>query len=97
MEMDMKIDVNMKMDIDMNEDMKTWTRKWKHGRGHGKIVKFYEKIKRKTEAQVIFLNLFTGSLSLVRLLTKKYSVGSYPYANGQNGISHLRKKVSKKY
>jgi hypothetical protein len=41
------------------------------------MLPFYAKIKRKTEDQAIFLNLFTyahladGSLSFVRLLTKK--------------------------
>ncbi len=68
-------------------DMETWRHgkmeTWRQGPG---LLMFYSKIKRKmkNEAQAIFLNLFTvcssfnGRLSVVRLLRKKQTVGSYP-------------------
>ncbi len=70
--------------------METWT--WKHRHGdmelkYSRILTFYEKMKRKTEAQAIFLNPFAhhanGSLTFDRLLTKKQT--KFTFANGLNG------------
>ncbi len=62
----------------MDEDMETWTRTWKHERGHRnghQNTDKDKKIKRKTEAQMIFICLpfahhANRSLSFVRLLMK---------------------------
>ncbi len=50
--------------------------------------------KRKTEAQAIFLNPFTVCSSckqkfVVCPFADEETDGSYPFANGPNGVAHL--------
>ncbi len=58
-----------------NGDMETWT--WNFD-----VLR--KKIKRKTEAQTIFLNPFTVCSSC-----KRKFVFVYPFASGLNGFAHL--------
>jgi hypothetical protein len=73
---------------------------WKHGHGdmrlkHGEILTFYEKIKQKKEAQAVFLHPFTvfslckRKCVVCQFVDKKQTNGSYPFANGLNGLAHL--------
>ncbi len=71
----------MKMEAKYGE-MDTWTRDWRHGRmdtwthggtdmetrkyNIGKFLRLRQKIKRVTEAHVIFLNPFTNRLLIVQ-------------------------------
>jgi hypothetical protein len=73
-----------------HEDMETWWNRgmetWRHG-----------DIKRKTEAQSIFLNLFTICSSYKRkfvvfLVIEEGTNGSYPFANGLNGLYELARQ-----
>jgi hypothetical protein len=64
-----------------HRDMEAWI--WRHG-----------DIERKTEAQSIFLNPFTVcSLCKQKFVVCQFvdedTIGSYPFANGLNGLAHL--------
>ncbi len=73
------------MEISRHGDMETW----RHG--HEDID---GDIKRKTEAQLIFLNPFTVCSSCIQKFIScpfvdEETKGSYPFANGLNGLNRL--------
>ncbi len=60
------------------------------------MLPFYNKVKRKTEDQVIFLKLFTVCSSCKRklvvcLFVNKETKGNYLFANGPNGPNRPNK------
>jgi hypothetical protein len=56
---------------------------------HGDMDMETSNKKWKTEAQAIFLNPFTICISCKLKIVDKETNGSYPFANGLNGLNRL--------
>jgi hypothetical protein len=90
-------------DMDMDADMESWRHggmgAWRHGgmeawRHGGMEAWRHGDIKQKTEALEIFLYAFTicslcEQKFVVCLFVNEETNGSYPFANGLNGLAHL--------